>query len=178
MTQSKGKTEELEWPVTLTGIWCFLHSTCELIHTFVHKRKNCNKDAKNIRCHHIKLVKQDLCTPALHKVTFVWEKDSFIKWNIMLMYHCTDLRTLLVLTRKHMEHQHRLWLLFTFWPAVLLFLHINYNSRSAFVTQVLSISTHHSSVVHKLCPHSLHWMTAHHHTHQAVMFHVQHTLFW
>lgn len=111
----------LEWPVTLTGIWCFLHSTCEMIHIFVHKGKNCNNDTKNIRCHHTKLVIQDLCTPALHKDTSVWEKDSFIKWNIMLMYHCTDLRTLLLLTRNYMEHQHHLWLRFIFWPAVLLF---------------------------------------------------------
>ena len=37
------------------------------------------------------------------------------------MYHRTDLRAFLLLTHNHMEHQHCLWLLFTFWPAVLLF---------------------------------------------------------
>lgn len=114
------KPTVLEWPVTLTGIWCFLHSICEMIHIFVHKGKNCNNDTKNIRCHHTKLVIQDLCTPALHKDTCL-RKGQFpkMKHNVDVSLHWPED----IAAPYSQLYGTSAWSLafFTFWSAVLLF---------------------------------------------------------
>ena len=48
------RTHNSEWPVNITGIWCFLLTACKLTPTSFYVRKNCNKHAENIRCHCIK----------------------------------------------------------------------------------------------------------------------------
>jgi hypothetical protein len=130
------------------------------------------------------LVIQDLCTPALGKETFVWKKGEFHKMrhNVDVSLHWPEGIPAPYLQSYGTSASSVAFLhILVCCPA---FLYTNYDSRSAFLTQVLSISKHHftifthGSVKLELCPHSLYWMTAYHHIHQRAMFHIQHTLFW